>query len=217
MYIDKYLSWDYHISELCKKLNRANGIISKLRHNAPLEICLQVYYAIFYSHLIYGCSVWGLTSEVNLKKVEVLQNKCARIITFADFRSHANPLFIDLKLVKVRDIIKSQQLKLAYDFYNNSFPVDLHKLFNYSKNVHTTNVELNSDRKIYLFKPCMKTVTYGLGSIRYRCADLWNSIFKNGISINEKRDKNVSIDQIFNVHQFKRILKKHYLYTNTLE
>ena len=52
MYIDKYLSWNIHIQQLSKKLSRANGILSKLRHNAPSGICLQVYYAIFYSHLI---------------------------------------------------------------------------------------------------------------------------------------------------------------------
>ena len=47
MYIDKYLSWTCHIQQLSKKLSRANGILSKLRHNAPIGIRLQVYYAIF--------------------------------------------------------------------------------------------------------------------------------------------------------------------------
>ena len=75
MYIDKYLSWNSHILQLCKKLSRANGILSKLRHNASIETCLDVYYAIFYSHLIYNCNVWGLTSEENIKKIEVLQKK----------------------------------------------------------------------------------------------------------------------------------------------
>ena len=59
MYIEKYLSWSLHISQLSKKLSRANGILSKLRYNAPLDVCLQVYYAIFYSHLIYGCNIWA--------------------------------------------------------------------------------------------------------------------------------------------------------------
>ena len=66
MFIDNYLSWNYHILKLSKKLSRANGILSKLRHYASIEICLQVYYAIFYSQLIYGCNIWGLTSEENL-------------------------------------------------------------------------------------------------------------------------------------------------------
>ena len=63
MYLDKYLSWNHHVFQLSNKLSRANGILSKLRHYAPFKTVLQVYYAIFYSHLTYGCNVWGLTSE----------------------------------------------------------------------------------------------------------------------------------------------------------
>ena len=111
MYIDKYLTWNVHIREFGKKLSRANGSLSKLRHNAPLEICLQVYYAIFYSHLTYGCNIWGLTREENLNKIEVLQKKCLRIMTFSDFNSHT---------IKVRDIIKLNELKLVYEFYKNA-------------------------------------------------------------------------------------------------
>ena len=40
MYIDKHLSWNVHIQELCKKLSRANGILSKLRYNAPFNTCV---------------------------------------------------------------------------------------------------------------------------------------------------------------------------------
>ena len=108
MYIDKYLSWTFHIQQLSKNLSKANGILSKLRHNAPINTCLHVYYDIFYSHLIYGCSLWGLTTDENLNNIEILLKKCLRIMTFSDFNSHTNPLFIDFKLLKVRDIIKSQ-------------------------------------------------------------------------------------------------------------
>ena len=82
MYIDKYLSWDFHVLQLSKKLSRANGILSKLR----------VYYAIFYSGLTYGSNVRGLTSDENLNKIEILQRKCLRIMTFSGFRSHTNHL-----------------------------------------------------------------------------------------------------------------------------
>ena len=60
MYIDKHLSWDTHIFHLSQKLSRANGILSKLRHNSPREVSLDVYYALFYSHLIYGCNLLGI-------------------------------------------------------------------------------------------------------------------------------------------------------------
>ena len=99
MYLDSYLSWEYHIHELSKKLSRANGILSKLRHNSPFDVCLQVYYSIFYSHLIYGCNVWGLTTEENIDKIEVLQKKCIRIMTFSEFTAHTNDIFKELKII----------------------------------------------------------------------------------------------------------------------
>ena len=70
-------------------------------------------------HLIYGCNIWGLTTDANLKIIEVLQKICLRIMTFSDFNSHTNSLFLQLKLLKVCDIIKQQQLKLVYEFYKN--------------------------------------------------------------------------------------------------
>ena len=77
MLIDQHLNWNYHIDELCKKLSRANGILSKLRYNAPIEILKQVYYSIFHSYLINGCNLWGLTPrEDNIHRIERLQKKC---------------------------------------------------------------------------------------------------------------------------------------------
>ena len=167
LYIDKYLSWNYRIQHISTKLSRANGILSKLTHNAPLEKCLQVYYAIFYSHLIYGCNIWGLTSEEILNKIGVLQKKCLRIITFSDFNSHTNPLFINLKLLKVKDLIKLHQLKLALEFYEQVIHTDL---FTFSSDMHTTNLVLKSARKNLLYIPAIRTTTYGYRSVKFHCA-----------------------------------------------
>ena len=216
MYIDKYLSWDFHIQQLSKKLSRANGVLSKLRHNTPIETCIQVYYAIFYSHLIYGCSIWGLTTEENLNKIEILQKKCLRIMSFSDFNSHTNPLFIELKLLKVRDIIKLHQLKLVYDFVNKTIPTDLQNLFALSKNIHTTNLQLNSARKSLLHIPSIKTFTYGNKSIKFHCAELWNNTFKKGIRIDNISKNNIELYQIMNKSHLKRTLKKQFLYNYSL-
>ena len=99
-------------------IKHKTGILSKLRHNTPTEVCLQVYCSIFHSHLIYDCTAWGLTTEENLKKIEVLQKKCIRIITLSNFNSHTNPFFIEMNML--RDIIKFHQLKLVYEFYSDS-------------------------------------------------------------------------------------------------
>ena len=110
MYIDKYLDWNQHIKELSIKLSRANGILAKLRYNVPLNLCVQVYHAIFYSYLNIGCNVWAFTSQKNIQDIQVLQNKCMRIITFAPYDSNADQTYIELGLLKVPEIIKLNQL-----------------------------------------------------------------------------------------------------------
>ena len=121
-------------------------------------------------------------------------------MTFSAFNSRTNQLFIDLKLVKVCDIIKSQQLKLVYDFYNNVLPTDIQHLFTFSRDIHTTNLQLNCVYKNLLYKPHIKTTTYGIIK--------WNELFKK-ISIDKNAKNNVVIDQIHNVYHFKKTLKRH--------
>ena len=74
-------------------LSQANGILAKLRHNAPHKTVLLVYHAIFYSHLNYGCSIWGLSCDKHLDIIRKLQKRCLRIITFSDFESLKSSIY----------------------------------------------------------------------------------------------------------------------------
>ena len=213
MYIDKFLNWNIHINELGKKLSRANGILSKLRYNAPLETCIQVYYAIFYSHLNIGCNVWGFTSERNIDDIQVLQNKCMRIMTFAPFNSNTDQVFIDLGLLKVREVIKINQLKIVYDFIQKKLPDDLMTLFILSSNIHSTSQVLNSAINNLIYIPSFDTITYGRNSIKFYCAQLWNNMFPTGfIQVDANRNNDVHLTKINTIHYFKKLLKKHFLY-----
>ena len=214
MYLDSYLSWEYHIHELSKKLSRANGILSKLRYNAPFPVCLQVYYAIFYSHLIYGCNIWGLTTDENIEKIEILQKKCIRILTFSPFNSHTSDLFKDLKILKVRDIIKMHQLKLAFDFFRNSLPDDLMSLFTLASDIHP-NLTLNSTENHLLYIPKIYTTTYGNMSLRYHCAKLWNEFFKKGsIQVKDENEMNshIHLSKMKSKLNFNNALKRHFFH-----
>ena len=51
--MDKNLTWKEHIHYLNIKLNRALGIISKLRYNVPQNLLLTIYSAFFKPHIEY--------------------------------------------------------------------------------------------------------------------------------------------------------------------
>ena len=204
IYIDKQLNWNKQIVQLSNKLSQVNGILSKLRHNAPVDVCLNVYYSLFYSHLIYGCNVWGLTSDENLKKIEVLQRKCLRIITFSDFQAHSNPLFIDLKILKIRDIIKLNHLNLLYNYLSMSLPTDLNTLFKLNTTIHT------HDTRQTFHVPIINSSSYGNRSIKFYVPNLWNEIFSKNLTIGQGRT--VTFDQIKSLQHFKKTLKKYFLF-----
>ena len=77
--------------------------------------------------------------------IEIIQKKAIRIMTFSDFKAHTNPLFMDLKLLKVRDLIKINQLKFVFEFYKGNLPVEFNNIFEFNSNIH--NYETNSASK----------------------------------------------------------------------
>ena len=58
--LDSRLTWKHHIVELGKKLNRAVGMLYKMRNmNCAQRILISLYYSLFQSHLSYGIMAWG--------------------------------------------------------------------------------------------------------------------------------------------------------------
>ena len=47
---------------------------------------------------------------------------CIRIINFCDFNSHTDPLFSELKLLKVNDIFLLSKLYFMFDFMKENIP-----------------------------------------------------------------------------------------------
>ena len=71
---DEYLTFERHIKLLNAKLKRANNLIAISRHYLLRKFLMQIYYGQFYSHLTYGCQLWG-QNENAIEKTIVLQKK----------------------------------------------------------------------------------------------------------------------------------------------
>ena len=136
-----------------------------------------------------------------------------RIMTFAPFNSNTDQVYIDLGLLKVREVIKTNQLKIIYDFIQKKLPDDLMTLFILSSNIHSTNQALNSAINNLIHIPSFDTITYGRNSIKFHCARLWNNMFPTGfIQIDSDRKNDVHLSKINTIHYFKKLLKKHFLF-----
>ena len=59
-----------------------------------------------------------------------------RTIKFADFDAHSDPLFKELKVLKIQDFVKLQNCLFVHDFLNNKLPVCFDNYFETLSDVH---------------------------------------------------------------------------------
>ena len=59
------LHWATHLGNLRKKLSHSIGLLSKIRHYVPKHLLRTLYYALFNSHLIYVCEIWGQNQTIS--------------------------------------------------------------------------------------------------------------------------------------------------------
>ena len=85
-------------------LRRTNGIISKLRHFLPQPTMIQIYNALFQSHLNYILQVWAQNLP-KTNRLQKLQKSALRSITFSAPFTPSLPIFRQLKISNINDLV----------------------------------------------------------------------------------------------------------------
>jgi hypothetical protein len=99
--LDEKLSWSVHIKSLCKKLSSAVYMIKRIKQITDLKTTKTVYFAIVNSLLLYGISVWGNTSDTNIRKILVIQKRAIRALAGLRPRESCRQAFINLNIPTV--------------------------------------------------------------------------------------------------------------------
>ena len=171
---DSSLSWKPHLTELSKKLSRTVGLFYKIRHYAPLETLKLLYYGIFIPFISHGVHVWGLTYPTHLNKVFILQKKIIKCMTFNDIMVPSSPLFHELEFLNLNDINNLQTASFVYECINGLAPQYFENFFTSLSSKYS--IGTRQSKKGNLFLERQNTVQYGVRSIQYAGAKLWNSI-----------------------------------------
>ena len=106
VYLDEQLSWGDQIRSINLKLSKSLGIISKIRHYVPQYLIKMIYYSFFQSHINYGIENWAGAHDSTLDSLRASNNKAVQLMTFSDYRTTAQPLFDNLKLLNFDQTIK---------------------------------------------------------------------------------------------------------------
>ena len=170
--IDENLSWNKHIDKISKKIASGIGALKRMRPFVPSSTLKYIYSSIIQPHFDYCCVVWDNCSKSSADKLQKLQNRAARILTFSSYDTNADLLIKRLGWRKLDSQRKIQKVTMVYKSLNGLNPDYLQPLFNYCNSV--INYTLR-DTEGKLTIPMPRT-NYLKNSFGYSGAELWNNL-----------------------------------------
>ena len=120
--LDDKLNWKLQIDKICSKLSSVCGVLSKVRHYLDRSSLMLIYHSLFDSRLRYGILGWGTSSEQNLSRIRILQNRAIRFITFSSFRSSVAPLYSTLNVLPLAEQFFLQKTIFMHSLHYKSLP-----------------------------------------------------------------------------------------------
>ena len=126
---------------LLKQLSSRVGILKKLSKNLPLARLKLIYDGLFNSKLVYGITVWGRVWQIpgsldedlasrtsssitkeDVRKMQVLQNKCLRLVTDSDYRTPTSILLQKTNSLSVHQLMAHLSLTQVYGIHKSKLP-----------------------------------------------------------------------------------------------
>ena len=165
------LNWSEHIKTITSKLAFTLYMMRTLKHTVGYQQLKTIYNALFEPSLTYGITIWGGAYKSYLKQSTIAQKKAVRYVTNATYNAHTEPLFKQLKLLKLSDMYHFEIAKFMFDLSQNSVPISLNRYFIKPEAIHNHNV-----RHINCFRqPKLKLCTSRM-SLVWNGSSVWNNL-----------------------------------------
>ena len=169
--IDDNLDWGRHMEKIKKKLSSGIGAVKRVSHLVPQATLQLIYQALIHPHFNYCHTVWGNSGITLRKKLEKLQNRAARVLTFSDYDEDAGYLF---ELPGWNNLARQHEIEKATMVYKSSHglaPEYLCSRFAIRETAHDFG---DSGNKLYCIP--LRRTNYCKNSFRISGAILWNKL-----------------------------------------
>ena len=131
-----------------------------------------MYRSIVEPYLRYCCTVWGCCTEADLKRLQILQNRAARIVTNSAYDAHSLPLIKGLGWLTLKELIRFETATTVFKSVNQLCPDYMAQMFQRQREqAMRTLRNTETDLKLPLFR-----TNNGQKSFAYRGATVWNSL-----------------------------------------
>ncbi len=169
---DSNLSIDSHISSICKTAFFHLKNISKLRPMLSISNAEIFIHAFSTSRLDYCNALLGGCSAHLVKKLQMVQNAAARVLTRTRKYDHISPVLSTLHWLPIKHCIDFKILLITYKALNGLAPQYLSELLSH----YCPPSPLRSQNSGHLIIPRISKSTVGGRSFFYLGPKLWNNL-----------------------------------------
>ena len=143
MTIDNRLSFDNHVSVICKKINNQFTVMLRFQKLINKEKLLKLYKAFILLHFYYCSSVWHFCGACNADKVDNLNKRIIRFI----LQDYSSPCDILLSKVNMKSLFIRRLQNFMITLYKSLFFTNYPGYLMYAWYVHRTVFILQFARK----------------------------------------------------------------------
>ena len=129
------MSWSVHIDNIAKKIASGIGSLKRSRPFVTFEVLSTIYSTIVQSYFDYCSVIWGNCNKSLATKLQKLQNRTARTLTFSPYDASVDNLFTSLAWKKLEAQRKIQTASMVYKSLNFLAPQYFNSLFSYRNEV----------------------------------------------------------------------------------
>ena len=169
--IDNKLLWNKHLENLKTSLSKACYALWKLKPYADLTVLKSVYYSLFYSKLQYCVTSWGGCPGTNLEPIFRLQKRALRIMCSKPYTAPSNPLFVDMKMLKLNDIYRLNVCAVVRKFVEGTLIGDIELMNLNNKHNYPTRLRNNNN-----FYPQFPRTNLGKATFNYIGPKYWEDV-----------------------------------------
>ncbi len=101
VFLDTCHDWNHHICVTASKISQQFGVFRRVRRHLILDREKMLYNSLVLPLFDYCDAVIGNLNKTNLRRLQKLHNRGARIIVKADSRTHINDMMSDLKWLTI--------------------------------------------------------------------------------------------------------------------
>src|SRR6218665_176218 len=169
VYLDRYLTWNYHTDQISSKVAKNTGILSRISYLLSSNIRINLYYSMIHPFLAYCNLVWASNYQVRLKQLIVHQNLAIRVnIGCFNVSCSTDSLY---KQLKIGQITTLQINELLYKRYNKLLPPNFSNYFTITFQVNPNNLRSSNN-----YRPIYSRTNIRMFSIKCAGPNAWNLI-----------------------------------------